>query len=56
VGANETWMAFVSPRMPQRGEWRNHAPLTTSQVAATIASWMGVDWQALHPNAGPAVR
>jgi Type I phosphodiesterase / nucleotide pyrophosphatase len=55
-GSNETWMAFVSPRMSQRGQWRNHDPLTTSQAAATIASWMGIDWLADHPNAGRPVR
>ncbi len=28
------------------------SPRSTSQVAATIAGWMGVDWNAAHPNAG----
>jgi hypothetical protein len=56
TGSNEVWMAFVSPRMPQRGEWRDHAPLSSSQVAATVASWMGVDWVAAHPGAGAPVR
>jgi hypothetical protein len=54
-GSNETWMAFVSPRMSRRGPWSNHAPLTTSQAAATIASWMGVDWTAGRPNVGKPV-
>jgi len=55
-GAQNVWMAFVSPRMPQRGEWRQHPLLHTSQAAATLASWMGVDWHALRPAAGRAVR
>jgi hypothetical protein len=55
-GSNEVWMAFVSPRMSQRGLWRSHAPLTTGQVAATLAAWMGIDWTADHPNAGSAIR
>ena len=55
-GSNEVWMAFVSPRMAQRGVWQSHAPLTTGQVAATLASWMGIDWTADHPSAGPAIR
>jgi hypothetical protein len=55
-GAQETWMAFVSPKMPQRGEWRNHEPLHTKQAAATMAGWVGIDWTALRPNAGGAVR
>ena len=56
VGANETWIAFASPKMAQRGVWKNHEPLSTSQVAATIAGWMGVDWNAAHPNAGWPIR
>jgi hypothetical protein len=55
-GSDEVWIAFVSPRMSQRGPWRHHAPLSTSQVAATLASWMGIDWTAAHQNAGPAIR
>lgn len=56
AGANETWMAFVSPKMAQRGVWRKHQPLSTSQVAATMADWMGVDWNAIRPNAGRPIR
>lgn len=55
-GAQETWMAFISPKMPQRGEWRNHEPLHTNQAAATMAGWMGVDWNALRPAAGRAIQ
>ncbi len=55
-GADEVWMAFVSPRMPQRGLWRDAPALSTSQVAATLASWMGVDWNADHPAAGKPIR
>ena len=55
-GADEVWIAFVSPRMSQRGPWRDHAQLSSSQVASTLASWMGVDWNATHPNAGQPIR
>ena len=55
-GAQDAWMAFVSPTLSQRGEWRGHAPLYTSQVAATIAGWIGLDWHMLRPSAGRAVR
>jgi hypothetical protein len=55
-GAQETWMAFVSPAMSQRGEWRNHPALHTNQVAATIASWMGVDWTSGKPGVGRAIK
>ena len=49
-------MAFVSPRLTRRGEWRDHAPLHTNQAAATMAGWMGLDWNALRPGAGLPVR
>ena len=55
-GAQETWMAFISPAMARRGEWRDHAPLHTNQAAATAASWMGVDWTAGCPGVGRAIR
>jgi hypothetical protein len=56
TGANEVWIAFASPRMSQRGAWRSHEPLSTSQIAATLAAWAGVDWNALHPTAGRPIR
>jgi hypothetical protein len=55
-GAQDVWMAFISPRFAQRGVWRDHAPMATNQAAATMAGWMGVDWQAVRPNAGKPVR
>ena len=54
-GAQDVWIAIVSPTRSQRGEWRNHAPLHTKQIAATLARWMGVDWKALRPGAGRAI-
>lgn len=55
-GAQETWIAFMSPAMSQRGEWRKHPDLHTNQVAATIASWMGVDWTAGKPGVGKPIK
>jgi hypothetical protein len=54
--ADRVWMAFVSPKMAQRGEWRGGPPLSTNQVAATLASWVGVDWTAGRPRAGKPIR
>jgi hypothetical protein len=54
--AERVWIAMVSPKLAQRGEWKAHAPLTTSQVASTIAGWLGVDWAAAYPGAGAAIR
>jgi hypothetical protein len=56
VGAEDVWIAFASPKMSQRGIWSKHEPLSTNQIAATLASWMGVDWKAEYPNAGAPIR
>ena len=53
AGAAETWMAFVSPQWSRRGEWSNHAPLTASQVPATLITWMGGDWKQFRGAAAP---
>lgn len=55
-GAEVTWMAFASPSMPQRGEWRDHVPLRNAQVAATLLAWLGLDPRQFAPDAAPAVR
>jgi hypothetical protein len=55
AGAGETWMAFVSPAMARRGEWSNHPPLATAQVAATLIAWMGADWKRFDPAAAPPI-
>ncbi|MFA5910412.1 MAG: hypothetical protein WC815_16640 [Vicinamibacterales bacterium] len=56
VGAGETWMAFVSPSMPRRGEWSGHAPLTAAQAAATLIKWSGGDWTKFDAAAAPPVH
>jgi hypothetical protein len=56
ANAERTWMAFVSPHMARRGEWRESAPLTTAQAASTLVDWMGADWKAFDPHAAPPVR
>jgi len=55
-GSEDVWIAFASPRMSQRGPWLNVPPLSTSQIAATLASWMGVDWMVDHPNAANPIQ
>ncbi len=51
--AGDTWMAFISPSWSRRGEWRNHEPLTASQVPATLIEWMGGDWKQFPGAAAP---
>jgi type I phosphodiesterase/nucleotide pyrophosphatase len=55
-GSGNVWIAFASPRMRRRGEWRDAPSLTTSQIAATLAAWMGVDWNVDHPDAGRPIE
>ena len=56
AGAEDVWIAVASPRLSRRGEWQDAPDLTTSQIAATLASWLGVDWNALHPRAGRPIQ
>ncbi len=51
-GAQDIWMAFVSPDSPRRGEWRDAEPLFQNQVAATVAQLLGLDFREARPTAG----
>jgi Type I phosphodiesterase / nucleotide pyrophosphatase len=55
-GAQDVWMAFASPGMARRGEWQSHEPLSSSQIAATLAGWMNLDWNQMRPSAGRPIR
>lgn len=55
-GAQDVWIAFASTAMARRGEWKAHPPLSTSQIAATLASWAGLDWNQMRPHAGRPIR
>ena len=56
-GSNETWVAIVGPDTPARGERRDHAPITSAQVAATVAAAAGVgeEFRLSRPEAAPAI-
>jgi hypothetical protein len=54
-GAGQTWMAFLGPDTPARGERRLNAPVTESQVAATMAALLGEDYDASVPKAGTPI-
>jgi hypothetical protein len=55
-GAQYVWIAFASPTMTRRGEWTRHDPVSSNQIAATIAHWMGVDWNQIRPGAGKPIH
>ena len=44
-GSGETWLAIIGPGVPPLGE-RSDTETTTSQVAATIAAALGLDYRA----------
>ncbi len=51
-GADDVWIAVASPDVSRRGEWTDHPPLATNQIAATISRWLGVEYGADHPGTG----
>jgi hypothetical protein len=49
-GAEGDWIAIIGPDTPPLGERTNCAPLTQSQIAATIAGLLGEDCRAALPH------
>lgn len=54
-GAQDIWIAVLGPTTPARGERANAAPVTQSQVAATVAALLGEDYAAAAPGAAPPI-
>lgn len=52
TGAENVWAAFAVPGWTARGEWRNHAPVSQSQIASTLAAILGFDWRTASSAAG----
>jgi hypothetical protein len=55
AGSENTWVAIIGPDTPPLGERTNCAPVTQSQVAATIAAFLGEDFNAAFPQAAPPI-
>ena len=49
------WMAFLGPDTPPSGERKNVPAVTQSQVAATLAAFLGEDYAGAVPGAGKAI-
>ena len=56
AGADEISTAVASLDTTRRGVWRGHPPLFQNQIAATIASALGLDYREHNPQAGEAIR
>ena len=54
-GSENIWIAVIGPDTPPLGE-RSHIPLVTqSQIAATLARFLGEDYCAAEPKAGKPI-
>lgn len=52
AGAEDIWMAVLGPDTPPLGERTNCAPVTQSQIAATLAALVGEDFHGAFPKSG----
>ncbi|MDX1964262.1 MAG: alkaline phosphatase family protein [Pirellulales bacterium] len=55
-GSENIWLAVMGPDTRPLGERQKVAPVTQSQVAATVAALLGYDYRAYVPQAGEAIR
>lgn len=51
-GAENVWLAVMGPDTPALGERNSTKPMTSSQIAATIAELFGGDFHAAFPRVG----
>jgi hypothetical protein len=54
-GAEDIWIAVIGPDTPALGERMQTAPVTQSQIAATVAALLGQDFRREVPNAAPPI-
>lgn len=55
AGAEKIWIAVLGPDTPGGGGDRETAPVTQSQIAATVAAAVGFDYRAAEPAAAPPI-
>jgi len=53
--SSQTWMAWIGPDTSALGERKSAAPVTESDVAATLAALLGQDYHASVPSSGAAI-
>ena len=54
-GSENIWIAVIGPDTPPLGERANIDPVTQSQIAATLACFLGKDYRHDVPAAGPPI-
>jgi hypothetical protein len=52
-GAEQIWMAVLGPDTPALGVRAGGPVVRQAQVAATLAAFLGADWQGAEPRAAP---
>jgi hypothetical protein len=55
-GSENIWLAAIGPDTQALGERTNIAPITQSQIAATLAALLGQDYNAAVPKAGAPIK
>lgn len=53
--ARYIWMAFISPDVKLRGEWKDAKTLYQNQIAATLCKLLGFDYSEQNPKAGKGI-
>jgi hypothetical protein len=55
-GSDAIWIAVIGPDTPPLGERQGVDAVTQSQLAATVAAFVGEDYRAFNPDAAPPIR
>jgi len=55
-GSENIWLAVMGPDTAALGERTNVAPITQSQIAATLAALVGADYRREVPSVAPAIE
>ena len=53
--AQYIWMAFVSPDVKLRGEWKDSETIYQNQIAATLCKFIGLDYSEQNREAGKPI-
>lgn len=54
-GADDIWAAVIGPDTPDKGELENVPQHTQGQAAATVAKFLGLDYNAEFPDTAPPI-
>ena len=55
AGTDRTWIAAMGPDTPPLGERKNVETVTADRIAATLAAFLGHDYNAAEPKAGKPI-